>query len=192
MGDLGMHACYMPFRAGWHPINVRAILSNIMTQRPDGQGGKVPCETWDNATLLCEARDPNAGNIFPLTIKTQRITPGEKDTWYLEVLGTKTSAKFTTKNANSIEILEYTGGEQAWQKIDMGHEMTYKSITGGIFECGFSDSILQMWAAFLYEFENGRSPCKFAGCVTPEETAISHRLFTAALESHKNSSTVCL
>lgn len=192
LGDLGMHPCHIPFRAGWFPLNVRAILSNIMTQRPDGKGNLVPCETWDNATLLCEAKDPGTAKNFPMTIKMQRIAPGEKDTWYFDVIGTKASAKFTTKDANSIQILEYTGGEQAWQKIDMGHEVTFKSITGGIFEFGFSDAILQMWAAFLYELENGKAPCKFAGCVTPQETALSHRLFTAALESQRDSTTVAL
>lgn len=190
MGDLGMHPCHMPFRAGWVPINVRAILSNIFTERPDGKGSMVPCETWDNATLFCEAKDADSGSVFPLTIKTQRIAPGEKDTWSFEIIGTKACARFSTKNANSLEILEYTGGEQIWQQIDMGHEMTFKSITGGIFECGFSDAILQMWAGFLYELEHGKPLKKFAGCVTPEEAALSHRLFTAALESHKNSCVV--
>ena len=80
--------------------------------------------------------------------------------------------------------MEYRGGEQAWQTIDMGHEMAYTSLTGGIFEAGFSDSILQMWAAFLYELEHGAPIRRFAGCVTPEEAAWSHRLFTAALESY--------
>ncbi|MDD5727922.1 MAG: Gfo/Idh/MocA family oxidoreductase, partial [Victivallales bacterium] len=52
MGDLGMHPCHFPFRAGWYPVNVRAILSKLVKQRPDGKGGMAPCETWDNATLL--------------------------------------------------------------------------------------------------------------------------------------------
>ena len=38
MGDLGMHVCHVPFRAGWIPQNVRAVLSNIVTERPDGKG----------------------------------------------------------------------------------------------------------------------------------------------------------
>ena len=87
---------------------------------------------------------------------------------------------------------EYTGGEQAWQVIDMGHEMAYKSITGGILEAGFSDSILQMWAAFLYELHHGKALSKFAGCVTPDEVALSHTLFTAALKSERDKSTVGL
>lgn len=189
MGDLGMHACHMPFRAGWLPKDVRAVLSNIVPERPDGKGGTAECETWDNATLLCTAEDAD-GNDFPLTIKTQRIAPGHKNTWYLEILGTKTSVRWSSKQINTLEVLEYTGGEQAWQVIDMGHEMAYKSLTGGIFEAGFSDSILQMWAAFLYELEHGKPPSKFSGCVTPDEVALSHRLFTAALESEKKKSTI--
>jgi predicted dehydrogenase len=192
MGDLGMHACHMPFRAGWLPKNVSAILSKIVKERPDGKGGMAPCETWDNATLFCLAEDTNSKVQFPMTIKTQRIAPGNKNTWYFEVLGTKASARWSSKQINTVEILEYTGGEQAWQVIDMGHEMAYKSITGGIFEAGFSDSILQMWAAFLYEIHHGKPISKFAGCVTPDEAALSHKLFTAALKSEKEKSTVCL
>ena len=185
MGDLGMHACHMPFRAGWMPKAVSAILSNIVKERPDGKGGMTPCETWDNATLLCQVVDPKTGSKFPMTLKTQRIAPGNKNTWYFEIYGTKASAKWSSKQINTLEILEYTGSEQAWQIIDMGHEMAYKSITGGIFEAGFSDSILQMWAAFLYELHHGKPLSKFAGCVTPEEVALSHKLFTAALQSQK-------
>jgi len=185
MGDLGMHACHIPFRAGWKIHNVRAILSNIITDRPGGNDkGLVPCETWDNATLFCEASNKNETLHFPLTIKTQRIAPGEKDTWYIEILGTKKSVRYSTKNPKCLSILEYSGSEQIWQQTDMGHETVFRSITGGIFEFGFSDSILQMWAAFLYELQTGKPLKKFAGCVTPAETALSHELFTAALQSN--------
>ena len=192
MGDLGLHACHMPFRAGWAPRNVRAILSNIVAERPDKKGGRAPCETWDNATLFCETVDPATDQTFPMTIKTQRIAPGHKNTWYLEILGARACARFSTKNANLLELLEYTGGEQAWQQIDMGHEVAFKSITGGIFECGFSDAILQMWAAFLHELVHRKPRRLFAGCVTPEETALSHRLFTAALASQSAGQTVAV
>ena len=125
-----------------------------------------------------------------MTIKTQRIAPGNKNTWYIEIYGTKASAKWSTKQINTVEILEYDGGEQSWQVTDMGHEMAYKSITGGIFEAGFSDSILQMWAAFLYELHHGEPISRFAGCVRPDEVALSHTLFTAALKSQKEISVV--
>ena len=190
MGDLGMHACHVPFRAGWKPVNVRALLSKIVKERPDGKGGKVPCKTWDNATLACESIDPATSEMFPLTIKTYRIDPGEKNTWYLEVKGTKACAKFSTKHPKTLQLLEYKGGEQIWQQIDMGNDTAFKTITGGIFEIAFSDAVFQMWAAFLHELVHGKPLKKFAGCVTPEEVALTHTLFTAALESHKNTSTV--
>jgi len=192
MGDLGMHACHMPFRAGWIPTNVRAILSKIITERPDGKGSKAPCKTWDNATLFCEAKDSKTDWTFPLTIKTHRIAPGNKNNWYLEIWGTKACVRWSSKQINTLEILEYKGGEQTWQNIDMGHEVAYKSITGSIFQMGFSDSILQMWAAFCYELVHGKPPKKFAGCVTPQEVALSHSLFTAALESHKTRQIIAL
>ena len=134
--------------------------------------------------LLCETTDSQTGTNFPMTLKMQRIAPGEKDTWQIEILGTRGSARFSTKNPKLLQIMEYHGKEQIWQLIDMGHETAFKSITGRIFEFGFSDSILQMWAAFLYELTEGTPLKKFAGCVTPEETALSHQIFTAALKSN--------
>lgn len=190
LGDLGMHVCHIPFRAGWTPQTVRAVLSNIVEQRPDDQGNMVPCETWDNATLLCDTLDPQTGQPFPMILKTQRIAPGEKNTFYLKILGTRVSVSFSTKNPKRLGILEYNGGQQIWGQLDMGHETAFPTVTGGIFEFGFSDAILQMWAAFLHELEHRAPPEKFAGCVTPEETALSHRLFTAAVDSHQNARVV--
>jgi predicted dehydrogenase len=188
MGDLGMHVCAVPLRALWRPRNVRAVLSDIVRERPDGQGGRVPCETWDNATLLCEAIDAAHGESFPMTLKMQRIAPGEKNSWYIEVLGTKTSVRFSTRDPKRLELLEYTGGEPVWGHVQTGHETAFKTITGSIFEFGFPDAILQMWAGFLHELVSGRPLTRFAGCVTPEEVALSHRLFTAALRSQANQS----
>jgi predicted dehydrogenase len=192
MGDLGMHVCHVPFRAGWVPRNVRAMLSNIVPQRPDGRGGMAPCETWDNATLLCETVDPATNEPFPMTLKTQRIAPGQKNTWYVEILGMKASARFSTKNPKRLEVLVVDGKEQAWGQIDVGYEAAFRGITGSIFEFGFSDAVLQMWAAFLYELAHGQPLGRFAGCATPEETALSHRLFTAALESQRQAAVVAV
>ena len=79
------------------------------------RGSLAPCETWDNATLLCDAPTRPAATHFPMTLKTQRIAPGEKNTWYLEVLATQVSARFSTKNPKRLEVLEYSGGEQVWR-----------------------------------------------------------------------------
>jgi predicted dehydrogenase len=192
LGDLGMHPLHMPLRAGWVPRNVRAILTRLYSERPARDGKPAPCETWDNATLLCETADLRTGVPFPLTIKTQRIAPGEKNSWNFEVLGSRRSARFSTKQANTLQLLDYQGGEQAWQHLDMGNEMTFPTITGTIFEAGFSDIILQMWAAYLYELCHHQTPGQFAGCVTPQETYTHHKVLTAALESHRTASVVTI
>jgi predicted dehydrogenase len=192
MGDLGMHPCTVPFRAGWRPRNVRAILSKIVTKRPNRKGEMEPCLTWDNATLFCEAECPGSSALFPLTIKMHRIAPGETNTWYLEILGTAASARFSTRNPRRLELLVYKDGDQSWCHLDMGQETAFKTITGGIFEFGFSDAILQMWASYLFELAKGQRLRPFAGCVTPEETALSHELFTAALESYRKAQVISL
>lgn len=189
MGDLGMHACHVPLRAGWQPRNVRAILSKIVPQRPDGNGGMAPCKTWDNATLLCSATAPG-GDTFPLSIKTHRIAPGQKNTWFTEVLGTRASARWSSANPNVLELMEFDGKEQSFRAVQTGYTPAFQTITGGIFEFGFTDSILQMWAAFVYELATGKPLKRFAGCVTPEETHLTHRLFTAALQSQAQEAVV--
>jgi predicted dehydrogenase len=192
MGDLGMHVCHVPFRAGWTPTSVRAVLSKIFPQRPDGKGGMAECDTPDNATLLCTASEAS-GQTFPWTLKTFRIAPGERNTWYLEVYGTTASARWSTREPKVLEVLHYKpGGEQNWQRIQAAFDPPFKTITGPNFEFGFGDCFLQMCAAFVHELTTGKPPKKFAGCVTPDETALSHRLFTAALQSQRDNSTVAL
>jgi predicted dehydrogenase len=88
-----------------------------------------------------------------------------------------------------LQLLKYTGGEQSYRAVETGYTPAYKTITGANFEFGFTDAILQMWAAFLNELATGNSPSKFAGCATPAEANLSHRLFTAALESEKTGAT---
>ncbi|MEM6429749.1 MAG: Gfo/Idh/MocA family oxidoreductase [Deinococcota bacterium] len=181
MGDLGMHVVHIPARMGWRPQQVAAQLSNIVRERPDGKGNMVPCETWDNATLL--TRVEAGGTSFPMTLHTKRIAPGEMNTWFLTVHGTRTSMHYSTKYPRTLQRLDYTpGGEQAWQHIDVGYASAYPTITGGIFEFGFPDAMLQMWAAFCDEVAHGRMGMKQAFyCVTPDEAALSHEVFTAAL-----------
>ncbi len=188
MGDLGMHICHVPFRAGWVPSNVRAILSDIITMRPDAKGTPVRCSTWDNATLLCEVPVAIDSYSFPMTLKAQRIAPGERNSWSLEILGTKLSAKWSTLCPKQLALLPYTGTDQVWQYHQLGYESAFKAITGPIFEFGFTDAMQQMIAAYACEVAGETLPGKFAGCVTCDEVALSHRLFTAALRSHANRS----
>jgi predicted dehydrogenase len=192
MGDLGFHVCHVPFRLGWKPRDVRAVLSNIVTERPDGKGNTVPCETWDNATLLTTValETSNERYEFPMTLSTKRIAPGETNTWFIRVVGTQLSAEFSTKRPKTLRFMAYEHGQpQAWQELDTGYEGAYPAITGPIFEFGFSDALLQMWAAFCDEVI-GNTP-KFQ-CGTPTEATMSHTLFTAALESQRSNSVVTL
>ncbi|MCA9444890.1 MAG: Gfo/Idh/MocA family oxidoreductase [Candidatus Omnitrophica bacterium] len=191
MGDLGLHVLHIPFRLGWFPHNVRAILSNIVPSRPNAEGESVPCETWDNATLLCETASESSS--FPMTVRIQRIAPGEMNSWYLSVKGTQLSARFNTKHPRTLETMPYVSGEaQTWRSEDLGSASVYQSITGGIFEFGFSDSILQMMAAFCDQINRGPKAELPFGCATPEESRLQHSLFTAALESHHEKKVVAL
>jgi predicted dehydrogenase len=185
MGDLGMHALHVPLRFGWFPSRARAQLTKIVKERPDGKGGKVPCRTWDNATIFGEVDLPG-GHCFPITFHTKRIAPGETNTWFLKVIGTKRSMAFSTKYPRTLQVMEYKAGNvQAWQQIDLGYQSAYPTITGGIFEFGFTDSILQMWAAYCDELAHGRHDMQQSFyCATPEEAHQSHLVFTEALRSH--------
>lgn len=184
MGDLGMHTLHIPLRAGWAPESVHAQLTNIFPTRPDGNGGTAASDTWDNAVLACTASDD--GRPFPLRIETKRVAPGETNTWSIEVDGTAGSIAYSTKHPKTLRWMEYRPGErQAWSVLDLGSASAYPTITGGIFETGFSDSLLQMLAAFVDELAHGREGMlQPFHCVTPEEALAAHRLYTAALSSH--------
>jgi len=122
-----------------------------------------------------------------MLLSTKRIAPGEGNTWFVRVMGTEFSALFTTKNPKEIRTLAYTpGDEQAWQCLDLPHAPPYPTITGSIFEFGFSDALLQMFAAFIDELVHGTDGMQqpFA-CAT-----LTHRLFTAALRSQRERSVI--
>jgi predicted dehydrogenase len=191
MGDLGMHVLHLPMRYGWKPKSVRALLSKIVPERPDGKGNMVPCETWDNAILACDVE--TEGQQFPMILSTKRIAPGNANTWFIRITGTDFSAEFTTKNPKQVASLPYTpGGNQAWHVVDAPYKSAYGTITGGIFEFGFSDSILQMWASFCDELAHGKDTQQPFYCATPEEAAGSHKVFTAALESNRTGQTISI
>lgn len=188
MGDLGIHTEHVPFRLGWIPQNVCAKLYNYMTERPDGKGNMVPCETWDNATLICDTMD-QTGHTFPMTLEMKRMKPGATNNWYLEVLGMECSVRFTTDDPNAFYYTQKMGMEQSWCRIVVGNKPQFQTATGQIFEFGFADAMLQMWASFLREI-NGQQ-VEF-GCFRPEETKLSHQLHTAALRSQKEQAVIDL
>lgn len=188
MGDLGIHTQHVPFHVGWRPQNVYAVLSNIATERPDGKGNMVPCKTWDNATLICDTLDKH-GNNFPMFLETKRMSPGSTNEWFIEVYGLGCSGKFSSNDPNAFLYTQAVGKEQAWCRLNIGYKPQFGTITGGIFEFGFTDSILQMWCSFIKEICG--EDVSF-GCFTPEETRLSHQLLSAALVSHKEKRVVDL
>jgi len=191
MGDLGIHALHIPFHMGWKPVSVFADLQKVVKTRPDGKGKIVPCETWDNAVLTCKSIDPVTGKDFSMVVETKRMAPGATNNWFIEVYGTEGSAKFSTHNPKAFEFLTTIGKEQGWTRIDYGSQSSIPSITGGIFEFGFSDAFQQMIGAFMSELSGKGSMHPFRN-VSSEETGWSHDLFTAALESHKTGRKIVL
>lgn len=187
MGDLGLHVVHIPFRLGWKPKRVFAQLQTIYPERPDGAGGLAPCDTWDNATLNTGVEMD--GREVPVRFEMKRLAPGETNTWFLEILGTDGGVKYSTKEPKTFWTFQ-RGREQSWLRTDLGFHGPFPTITGGIFEPGFPDCILQMWAAFLAE-RAGKLEGRF-GCVTPDEAIWSHQLFAAALRSQAEKTTVSL
>ena len=179
MGDLGIHTQHLPFHLGIRPLTVSAQLANLVPERPGPDGAPVPCETWDNAILLCEAENA-AGDRFPMQMEMKRMAPGCTNTVEYEIYGLNMSARFTTDDPNAVRYTQAVGREQAWARLVVGQKTLYPVITGGIFEFGFSDSLLQMFAAYVSELRG--LPCGF-GCFTPAEAEMSHRLLTGALEA---------
>ncbi|MDZ7874123.1 MAG: Gfo/Idh/MocA family oxidoreductase [Rhizobium sp.] len=179
MGDLGMHVLHVPLRLGWRPETLHANLVKRITERPDGKGNRVPCTTWDNATISSRVR--TADQDFPLVLKTWRIAPGESNTWYIRILGMKKSAFFSTKQPRQWQWMDYQGTTQSWNTEDLGYGSVFPAITGKIFEFGFADAIQQMWAAFVDELAGGTA--NGFPCASPAEAAAHHAVLTAALQS---------
>ncbi len=187
MGDLGMHVVHVPFRLGLKPTRVYAQLQKIYTQRPDGKGGMAECDTWDNAMLHCDVAVD--GREVPMRLEMKRLAPGATNTWWVEFLGTDGGVRYSTAEPKTLWIFERQK-EQRWVRVDLGFQTPFPTITGGIFEPGFPDCFLQMWAAYAAE-RAGALGGKF-GCVTPDEAVASHEVFAAALESHRTKAAVTL
>jgi predicted dehydrogenase len=162
------------------PARVYAVLQNIVQERPGPNGELEPCDTIDNATLICSVE--RRGDVsFPFTVETKRIAPGETNTWVLRVLGMEGGVEFSTRNPKVVRRFTVRDGRHIWEHLETGSQSVFPTVTGAIFEFGFSDAVLQMWAAFLAE-RAGTLGDRF-GCVTPAEALSAHRLFDAALRS---------
>ena len=87
-------------------------------------------------------------------------------------------------------MVDVPGGsrEQVWSSFDAGSQSVWPTVTGPNFESGFSDAILQMLAVFLAERE-GALGSQF-GCATPDEAALTHAIYRAAIQSHETGEVV--
>jgi predicted dehydrogenase len=187
MNDLGLHVAHLPLRLGWKPSRLHASLQKFYPSRPDGLGGAAPCDTWDNAAL--HATVEIGGEPVPMTLEMKRLAPTETNTWIFEALGTDRGVRFSTKEPKTLCTYR-RDKEQSWERTDLGFEMPFKAITGAIFEPGFPDILMQMWAAFLAE-RAGLLGGRF-GCATPDEAVAQHELWSAALASQRDQSVVAL
>ena len=182
LNDLGMHVAHLPLRLGWKPHRVYAQLQRGFAQRPDGRGGVTNCDTWDNALLHCDTQI--AGENVPMRWEMKRLAPTETNTWFIEVMGTQGGVKFSTKHPKTLQKFQIQGDEQSWNLVDIGHQSAFATVTGGIFEFGFPDSILQMLAAFAAE-RAGILGDRF-GMVTPDEAVSSQQIWRAARQSFES------
>jgi predicted dehydrogenase len=190
LGDLGMHAAHIPLRLGYKPTKVFAILDDIVTHRESANGEEVACDTFDNAVLAMRAKSPGDKREFPMFWEMKRIAPGESNTFFFSALGMTGGVRFSTKNPAVYHTFALRNGEQVWSEIQPGHVTNWPVITGHIFEFGFPDALLQMWAAYFAERE-GKLGDRFA-CASVEEVINSHKAFAAAMKSHQTRTEVAI
>ena len=183
MGDLGVHVAHVPLRLGYRPETVYAMLDDIVTERPGPDGAPVRCDTWDNALLALRVPSaPDEGaRQFSMLWETRRIAPGQMNSWAFEALGMDGGVRFNTRSPAVLHRFSTSGGEQLWSEVQPGHSSAWPVVTGGIFEFGFLDALLQMWASYFAE-RIGALGERF-GTATPAEALYAHRVFAAALAS---------
>ena len=183
MGDLGLHVAHLPLRLGYQPETVYAMLDNVVARRPGPDGTAVPCDTWDNALLACRVptSQDDAARRFSMLWETRRIAPGQMNTWSFEALGMEGGVRFSTRTPATLQRFVMRDGEQVWEEIQPGNASAWPTITGGIFEFGFTDALLQMWASYLAE-RVGALGDRF-GTATVDEALEAHRVFDAAVRS---------
>ena len=180
MGDLGLHVAHLPLRLQWQPEVVYARLDDVVRERPGPDGSPVPCDTWDNALLTCTAHPPE-GRDFTMLWETRRIAPGHSNTWFFDAIGMEGGVRFSTREPTLLRRFTVREGEQIWEEVQPGLVSAWPVVSGPIFEFGFGDALLQMWASYLAE-RAGELHGRF-GTATPAEALSAHRVFDAALRS---------
>jgi predicted dehydrogenase len=183
MGDLGMHVAHVPLRLGYQPSSVYALLEDIVTERPRTAGSAEMdrCDTWDNALITMRGRTDDHERGFPMLWETKRIAPGNMNTWIFEAIGMDGGVRFSTRTPTYFERFRREGSEQIWEQVQPGNVSAWPMVSGAIFEFGFADALLQMWASFLAE-RAGQLGERFATATVAEAVA-AHRVFDAAARS---------
>jgi len=124
MNDLGMHVVHVPFRVGWDPADVYAVLQDLVPTRPGPDGAPVACDTYENATLHCRV-EADAGT-FPLTLEMKRIDPGQMNTWSLRAVGMTGGVAYSTRYPKSLRVLRVDGGRQSWDERELGSQSAFR------------------------------------------------------------------
>lgn len=187
MGDLGMHVAHVPLRLGYQPSSVYALLEDIVTERPTAKGSTdmARCETWDNALITMRGTDSQSSRSFarsfPMLWETKRIAPGNMNTWVFQAEGMDGGVRFSTRTPAYFERFRLDAGEQVWEHVQPGNVSAWPMVSGAIFEFGFADALLQMWASYLAE-RAGQLGDRF-GTATVSEAVAAHRVFDAAARS---------
>lgn len=179
MADLGIHVFHLPVRLGLLPSSLYAVLSDVVSERAGADGEMVPCDTYDNATLLGRV---DRGYAIPETLRMRRIAPGQSNTWRFTAIGMDGGVDFSSRYPCVVRRFQVRDGAQGWVEEHTGTASVIPTATPAIAEFGFNDAILQMWAAFMSERE-GSLRGRF-GCARPDEALTAHHLTTAALDSH--------
>ena len=183
MGDLGLHVAHVPLRLGYQPSSIYALLEDIVTERPAAAGSTdtVRCDTWDNALITMRGRVLDQARAFPMIWETKRIAPGNMNTWVFEAYGMDGGVRFSTRTPAYFERFRRSGSEQIWEQVQPGNVSVWPMVSGAIFEFGFADALLQMWASYLAE-RAGELGDRFS-TATVGEVVESHRVFDAAARS---------
>ena len=183
MGDLGLHVAHVPLRLGYQPSSIYALLEDIVTERPAAAGSAdtVRCDTWDNALITMRGRALDQARAFPMIWETKRIAPGNMNTWAFEAYGMDGGVRFSTRTPAYFERFRRSGSEQIWEQVQPGNVSVWPMVSGAIFEFGFADALLQMWASYLAE-RAGELGDRFS-TATVAEVVESHRVFDAAARS---------
>lgn len=184
MGDLGLHVAHVPLRLGWQPTSVFGRLDDVVNERPGPDGQMVVCDTWDNAMLVCDTTPSDGNRDFTMLWETRRIAPGHMNTWFFEATGMDGGVRFSTRTPAHFTRFTVESGEQVWADVQPGNISAWPTVSGGIFEFGFGDALLQMWASYLAE-QVGELGERF-GTATPAEALAAHRVFAAGLRSQRS------